>query len=115
MESLERQQQLSAEEGGAGAGAGATGQGGYSHRGHHQAGAGLVNASSGLIWDGIQSVENCKRHFIALLRFIRNRKEVELRRLEAEQLIAKEKESNSTPGPDWNAVNIAAAMGKMAI
>lgn len=115
MESLERQQQSSAEEGGAG-GAG-VGQAGYSHHGQHQVGAGLVNASSGLIWDGIQSVESCKRHFIALLQFIRDRKEVELRRLEAEQLIAKEKESDSTStaGPDWSAVNIAAAMGKMGV
>jgi vacuolar protein sorting-associated protein 35 len=116
LESLERQQQQSAEEGGA-AGAG---NASFPHQGgnqqHHQVGAGLVNASSGLIWEGIQSVESCKRHFIALLRFIRDRKQAELRRLEAEQLIAKEKDaSKSAPGPDWGAVNIAAAMAKMSM
>ena len=105
IETLERQQQANAEEGAA--------TGGSYNQGH-QVGAGLINASSGLVWDGIQSVESCKRHFVAILRFIRDRKEIELRRLEAEQLIAKEKEQGASPtGPDWGAVNIAAAMAKM--
>ncbi|UZJ53025.1 hypothetical protein CBS101457_002345 [Exobasidium rhododendri] len=117
IETLERQQQQSLEESG---GAGAA-NGGYSS-GHHQIGAGLVNASSGLIWDGIQSVESCKRHFVAILRFIRDRKEVELRKLEVESLIARNKtpekgddpNTSPAPGPDWVAVSIATAMGKMS-
>lgn len=113
LESLERQQQQTFEEGGANI-TSYPQHGGNQH--HHQVGTGLVNASSGLIWEGIQSVESCKRHFVALLGFIRERKQAEMRRLEVEQLIAKEKEtSNSASGSDWGAVNIATAMAKMGM
>lgn len=120
LESLERQQQLAAEE--SGGAAATTTAASYPQHGGNQVGAGLVNASSGLIWEGIQSVESCKRHFVSLLGFIRDRKQAELRRLEVEQLIAKDKEESSTPpstttaaGPDWSAVSIAAAMAKMSM
>ena len=119
IETLERQQS-SGEDGGAVGGGAATG--GFPHQGgnlhHQQVGGGLINASSGLIWDGIPSVESCKRHFVALLRFLRDRKEVGLRKLEAQQLIAKKEtgdgDDNTPSDPDWSAVNIAAAMGKMS-
>lgn len=114
IETLERQQS-SAEDGINGnASTGFPHQGGQLH--HGSIGGGLINASSGLIWDGIQSVESCKRHFIALLRFIRDRKEMNMRKLETETLIAKkESEKEDAIDPDWSAVNIAAAMGKMGI
>jgi vacuolar protein sorting-associated protein 35 len=112
LESLERHQQIAAEEGGAPAATATS----YPQHGN-QVGAGLVNASSGLIWEGIQSVESCKRHFVALLGFIRDRKQAELKRLEVEQLIAKDKDESAaaSTGPDWGAVNIATAMAKMSM
>lgn len=116
LESLERQQQIAAEEGVVAAAAMTTGTSYPQQSG--QVGAGLVNASSGLIWEGIQSTESCKRHFVALLGFIRDRKQAEMKRLEVEQLIAKDKEESATAsstGPDWGAVNIATAMSKMSM
>lgn len=78
--------------------------------------AGMIHVGSGgLIWDSIQSVEGSRRHFISLLHFIRDRRETELRRLEAESLVAKDEANEGPKRPDWGAVSIAGALSKMGV
>ncbi|MCO5565984.1 hypothetical protein L7F22_019659 [Adiantum nelumboides] len=81
-------------------------------------GVGMMHAGSASIaYDGMPSIESSKRHFISMLHFIRDRREVELRRLEAEALVAKREDEDEKEGankrPDWAAVSIAGALGKM--
>jgi hypothetical protein len=94
-------------------------------------GAGMMHiGSASIAWDGVPSVESCRRHFTVLLHFIRERREAELRRLEAEELIGKrddeekkavegeekkdetaKKMSEKAKRPDWAAILISEYLG----
>lgn len=83
-------------------------------------GVGMMHAGSASIaYDGMPSIESSKRHFVSMLHFIRDRREIELRRLETEALVAKREEDDdggkedTKKRPDWAAVSIASALGKM--